>query len=59
MGSTKVVKITLPEYLVEWLYRVAKDMARSPDDFIAEILHRYYDIWMLGRESCETNQAHL
>jgi hypothetical protein len=53
------VKITLPEYLVEWLYRVAKDMARSPDDFIAEILHRYYDIWMLGRESCETNQAHL
>jgi hypothetical protein len=52
--SVGKVKITLqlPGYLVEWLYRITRDMARTPDDFITEILHRYYDIWILGRESC-------
>jgi len=43
--------IKLPEYLDEWLEEFAKDIARSPDDFIAEILHRYYDAWMIGRDS--------
>jgi hypothetical protein len=39
--------------LVEWLEKIAKSMGRTPDSFVAEILHRYYDVWMLGRESCE------
>jgi hypothetical protein len=56
VGGTKVV-ITLPEYLAEWLNKIAREMARAPDDFISEILHRYYDIWRVGRDSCEANQA--
>jgi metal-responsive CopG/Arc/MetJ family transcriptional regulator len=47
------ITIKLPEYLVKWLDAVTKEMGRTPDDFIAEILHRYYDVWKLGREeSC-------
>jgi len=49
MKRTRCIK--LPEYLDEWLEEFAKDIARNPDDFIAEILHRYYDAWMIGRES--------
>ena len=47
--KTRCVK--LPEYLDEWLEEIVKDIGRSPDDFITEILYRYYDIWMIGRES--------
>jgi len=43
--------IELPEYLDKWLEEFARDTARSPDDFIAEILHRYYDAWKIGRDS--------
>lgn len=43
--------IKLPEYLNKWLEEFARDTARSPDDFIAEILHRYYDAWKIGRDS--------
>jgi hypothetical protein len=49
------IRIQLPEYLIEWLNKITKDMGRSPDDFVAEVLHRYYDIWKLGRESCQMN----
>lgn len=51
MGYVRIT-IKLPEYLVKWLDAVTKEMGRTPDDFISEILHRYYDIWKLGRESC-------
>jgi hypothetical protein len=55
MGEVKKVKITLrlPDYLVGWLNVITREMARTPDDFVAEILHRYYDVWSLGRESCQ------
>jgi hypothetical protein len=43
--------IELPEHLDKWLEEFARDTARSPDDFIAEILHRYYDAWKIGRDS--------
>jgi len=51
MGEVKIM-LRLPDYLVDWLNKITKEMARTPDDFIAEVLHRYYDVWMLGRESC-------
>ena len=41
----------MPDYLDEWLDEFAKDIARSPDDFITEILYKYYDAWMIGKES--------
>jgi len=58
VGYAKIT-IRLPEYLAEWLNSVTKSMGRAPDDFISEILHRYYDVWKLGRDSCEANQAYL
>jgi len=54
VGYAKIT-IRLPEYLVEWLDTVTKSMGRTPDDFIAEVLHRYYDIWRLGRDYCEAS----
>jgi metal-responsive CopG/Arc/MetJ family transcriptional regulator len=45
------IKIKLPEHLATWLNEITKEMARSPDDFITEVLHRYYDVWKIGRDS--------
>jgi hypothetical protein len=45
------VEINMPLYLREWLYEVAREMGRTPRDFIVEILHRYYDVWKIARES--------
>lgn len=50
------VEITMPLYLRDWLYEVAREMGRTPRDFIIEILHRYYDIWKIARES-ESKQS--
>jgi len=46
----KKITIGLPEHLVDWLNEITREMARTPDDFIAEILHRYYDVWKLGKD---------
>ncbi len=54
MKRTRCVK--LPEYLDEWLEEIVKDIGRSPDDFVTEILHRYYDIWMIGRDSVRSSR---
>jgi len=48
--------IKIPEYLDEWLEEIVKDIGRSPDNFIMEILHRYYDIWMIGRDSVRSSR---
>jgi Glu-tRNA(Gln) amidotransferase subunit E-like FAD-binding protein len=45
------IKIRLPEYLAIWLNEITKEMARTPNEFITEILHRYYDVWKIGRDS--------
>jgi predicted DNA-binding protein len=58
VGYVKIT-IRLPGYLAEWLNSITKSMGRTPDDFIAEVLHRYFDMWRLGRDSCEASQAHL
>jgi Glu-tRNA(Gln) amidotransferase subunit E-like FAD-binding protein len=44
------IKIRLPEHLAIWLNEITKEMARTPDDFITEVLHRYYDVWKIGRD---------
>jgi len=48
--------IKLPEYLDEWLEEISKDIGRSSDNFITEILYRYYDIWMIGRDSVRSSR---
>jgi hypothetical protein len=48
---TGSLEIKMPLYLREWLYEVTREMGRTPEDFIIEILHRYYDIWKIGRDS--------
>jgi len=45
------VEIDMPQYLKEWLYEVTREMGKTPRDFIVEILHSYYDIWKIARES--------
>lgn len=45
------IEINMPLYLRDWLYEVSREMGRTPRDFIIEILHRYYDIWKIARES--------
>jgi hypothetical protein len=45
------LEINMPQYLREWLYEVTREMGKTPRDFIIEILHRYYDIWKIARES--------
>jgi hypothetical protein len=49
------VKIRLPKYLVDWLNEFSRELGRAPDDFIGEVLHRYYDAWKIGRESVTTS----
>jgi hypothetical protein len=48
------VKIRLPKYLVDWLNEFSRELGRTPDDFIGEVLHRYYDAWKIGREGVIT-----
>jgi predicted DNA-binding protein len=48
------VKIRLPKYLVDWLNEFSRELGRTPDDFIGEVLHRYYDAWKIGREAVTT-----
>jgi predicted DNA-binding protein len=48
------VKIRLPKYLADWLNEFSRELGRTPDDFIGEVLHRYYDAWKIGREAVTT-----
>jgi hypothetical protein len=48
------IKIRLPKYLVDWLNEFSRELGRAPDDFIGEVLHRYYDAWKIGREAATT-----
>jgi hypothetical protein len=48
------VKIRLPKYLADWLNEFSRELGRTPDDFIGEVLHRYYDAWKIGRETVTT-----
>lgn len=38
----------LPDHLVEWLLKFAKQTARTPDQLLAYILEQYYQIWRMG-----------
>jgi hypothetical protein len=43
--------IKLPEELVNWLEEFSRQIGMKPDNFIAGVLYRYYDVWRAGRES--------
>ena len=43
--------IELPDYLASWLEDISKEIGMTPSDFITNILHRYYDVWKIGRDS--------
>ena len=41
----------LPDHLVEWLLKFAKQTARTPDQLLAYILELYYQIWKIGYDA--------
>jgi hypothetical protein len=54
MNNVVEIKIKLPKYLADWLNEFSRELGRTPDDFVGEVLHRYYDAWKIGREAVIT-----
>jgi hypothetical protein len=54
MNNVVEIRIRLPKYLADWLNEFSRELGRTPDDFVGEVLHRYYDAWKIGREAVIT-----
>jgi len=52
--DTVRVCIEVPVDMAKWLNEFPKHtIHRTPEDFILDVLWRYYDVWRIARSTCE------